>query len=215
MSEERPDDGDSDGDGSGQPGGQGQAGGQTQPAGQPQQPAGQSQGQPAGQAATEGGQPQGQYGAAAASSPTDILSEPAGQEVIKYVVVLFAAIGGAVGVMGMLASSLLNGSSFGSSAALSSYSMLLFAGGPLLAAVLSLQGVFAIGETEKESYVLAIVSGAAGHIVLTFVGGVFAAIAVSFFPFGDALVAGIFMAIATGLVAAAVMWAEDWSDLPA
>jgi len=116
----------------------------------------------------------------------------------------------------MLTSEMLSNSfGFVGAAALSTYSTMLFAGGPLLGAVLSLQGVFDIGQTTKESYVLGFVSGAAGHIVLTLVGGIFVAIAASSFQFGDALVAGILMAVGTGLVAVAVMWAQDWSNIDA
>lgn len=185
---------------------QGQAG-QGQPQGQAGQ--GQPQGQP--------GQPAGQYGgqAAGGASPTDILSQPVGQQIIKYTVALFAVVSAALGLTSMIASQLLNSSfSFGSAAALGSYSTMLFAGGPLLAAILSLRGRFDAGETDQESYVLAFVSSAAGHLVLTIIGGIFTAIAISSgFNFGNAIIAGILLAIGAGLVAAGVMWAEDWSGI--
>ncbi|WP_136717967.1 hypothetical protein [Halorientalis salina] len=187
--------------GQGQPGQAGQPGQPGQPgqAGQPGQP-GQPQGQPGGQAPVGG------------SSPTDILSQPVGQDVIKYTVVLFGVVSAALGLAGMLTSELLSSNLFASGAASTSYSVMLFAGGPLFAAVLSLQGTFDVGQTVKESYVLGFVSGAAGHIVLALIGGVFVAITSTSFQFGDALVAGILMAIGTGLVSVAVTWANDWSN---
>jgi hypothetical protein len=135
--------------------------------------------------------------------------------VLKHVVAVFTVLGVGVGLFTWLAgelfsqNQLIGGQVFGATG--TAYFTLFFAGGPLLAAVTGLIGSFNVGETDKECYLLGFVSAAVGHLALVVTTSVFVALASNSFPFGDALILGIFMAIATGLIAAGTSWAGHWS----
>jgi hypothetical protein len=210
----------------GQAGQDGQTGGQTggqtagQTGGQPGQVGGQAGGQP-GQAQPGQGRPQQvQTG----PSATDVLSQPAGQSVVKYVVGIFAAVGVGIGLTGVLANSLLGGGGT-SAASFVSFGITLMAfgvaifGGSILAAVIGLQDFLQIGEVDNQTYVLAFVSNAAGFIVM----GVIVALFITILGgsgggtggsggggLGDFIVGSIVMAIPAGIVGAGVTWLRDW-----
>ena len=165
----------------------------------------------------QGAQPRGQPGGApgAGASATDVLSQPAGQETLKYVVGLFAVIGVGVGLFGFLTGELLSSNVFAVNAAQSAFSTLTYVGAPLLIGLLAGRGLFAVGRDESQSYLLGFVGGFAGHLTLVFIGGTFTSLAVTGFQFGDALIAGILLALGTGVVAAGATWIADWSNPPA
>jgi hypothetical protein len=143
-----------------------------------------------------------------------VLTQPAGQETLKYVVGLLAILGAGVGLLGFIGGELLSDNPYARSAAQSSFLTLTYVGAPLLVTLLGARGMFSVGQDSTQNYLLGFVGGFAGHIVLVFVGGIFTALASDSFEFGDALVAGIILAIGTGIVAVGATWVADSSRLP-
>ncbi|MFB6166503.1 MAG: hypothetical protein ABEJ31_15195 [Haloarculaceae archaeon] len=151
-----------------------------------------------------------------------ILSEPAGRAAIKRVTAAFAAVGVGVGLTLLFLGSVLSnnvyggtGSGFSVSAANLIFMVALFGAGPVLAGAAGLSGAFEVSRDAADQYVLGFVSAAVGTVVMLFVASVFAAIVMNAFQFSDALVATIFVAIATGVVAAGTAWANNWAAAPA
>jgi hypothetical protein len=197
---------------------------------------GQTGGQP-GQAGQTGGQAGGQPGQAGQAQPgqgraqqvqtgpsaTDVLSRPAGQSVIKYVVGIFAIVGVGIGLTALLADSLLGGGGTTGAAGFISLGITLMAfgvaifGGSILAAVIGLQDFLQIGEVDTQTYVLAFVSNAAGFLVMGILVAIFISIGAGGGAgggggggLGDFIVGSVVMAIPAGLVGAGVTRLRDW-----
>ena len=195
----------------------GQTGGQT--GGQPGQ-AQSGQVQPG-----QGGQGQPGQGRAqqvqTGPSATDVLSRPAGQSVVKYVVGIFAIVGVGIGLTAVLANSLLGDASsgyLGGIIVLMAFGVAVF-GGSILAAVIGLQDFLQIGEVDSQTYVLAFASNAAGFVVMGIIVAIFVSIAMGSGggaggtgggDLGNYIVSAIVMAIPAGLVGAGVTWLRDW-----
>jgi len=194
--------------------------------------AGQTDGQTGGQVGGQPDQPQGQPGQGGQTQPgqgraqpvetgpsaTDVLSRPAGQSVIKYVVGIFAVVGVGIGLTAVLANSLLGDTGTGFLSGiivLMAFGVAMF-GGSFLAAVVGLQDFLQIGEVDNQTYVLAFASNAAGFLVMGIIVAIFVSIAMGSGSgggggdLGDFIVSAIVMAIPAGVVGAGVTWLRDW-----
>lgn len=196
----------------GQSGRSGQTAEQTggQPAGQPGQP---SQGGQTGQV--------GGHTPPTARSATDVLSEPAGQAVLKYVVGAFAILGAGFGFGGLLIVNQLSTTvSFGGFSATTSgfvapaIGVPLF-GGPILAALFAHSGIMNVGQQETETYLVGFASTAAGYLVMGLLALLLLSIsdATGGLSVGDFVVPLIIGAIITGAVAAGICRLDDWAGI--
>jgi len=154
---------------------------------------------------TEAGQP-----SVDTRSATDILSEPAGQDVLKYVVGALAIMGVGFGLAGVLVVDQFPGGTTAGVIGLTAFGVAMF-GGPIIAALFVLNGRFEVGQQASEGHLLGFVSTAVGYVVMTLLALVLFSLSdtASSVDIGEYIAPIVFGAILTGLVAAGLNWLRD------